>query len=284
MANAVTTNYRGTLFKLAASGVGESYSNNGVGPALTIGAAVSPPQLTAGNGTGTYTAAASATDVYLLFARSAATPIVPFSANISLTVTASDGSESAVSGNGTISAASALIFNAIAFDAGSEFRYGRMRLLNATGPATVDLPITLRAEYYVSAAAGFATNTADNCTALAAGNFKLAGQSGSLTPANMGDSHVSVPASLTSGIANGMKLLKASPAASGPGSVRICFDLDVTAAVGDTSCQAATTAADRAFLQGPWAGGNYDKDPNGQANVGTFGAQPSNFIFFRENY
>ena len=43
----------------------------------------------------------------------------------------------------------------IAFDAGNEFRYARMRLMNATGPTTVDIPVTLRAEYYQNAAAGF---------------------------------------------------------------------------------------------------------------------------------
>jgi len=74
----------------------------------------------------------------------------------------------------------------------------------------------------------------------------------------------------------------ASPPVSAPGSVRICFDLDVAPGLGDTSCQA--TSADRSFLQGPWAGGANDKDPKGQVNVGTFGAQPNNFIFFRENY
>jgi hypothetical protein len=174
----------------------------------------------------------------------------------------------------------------IVFDSGSEFRYGRMRLLNASGPATVDVPLTLRAEYYVSAASGFAVNAADNCTPLDAGYFKLANQTGSLTATNMADSHVSVPATLTSGIANGMKLLKASPATSGPGSVRVCFDLDSAPAAGDTSCQrSGGTSIDRPYLQGPWSSaGSYDRDPAAQVNVGTFGAQPNNFIFFRENY
>lgn len=280
--NGVTTNYRGTLFKLTASGIGEAYSNNGVGPALNVGSAVSPPQLSTGNGTGTYTATASATNVNLAYARSTSTPIAPFTANISLTVTASDSAESAVTGNGTISAGASLAFNAIAFDAGAEFRYGRLRLLNATGPTTVDIPLALRAEYYQNASNGFVLNSADGCTLLAAGNFKLSAQSGSLTPANMGDTHVSVPANLTSGIASGMKLLKASPAVSAPGSVRICLDLD-SGAGGDTSCQAGTPA-NLLHLQGPWSGTSYDKDPAGQANVGTFGAQPNNFIFFRENY
>ncbi|OAI52014.1 hypothetical protein AYO46_06810 [Betaproteobacteria bacterium SCGC AG-212-J23] len=292
--DAVTTNYRGVLFTLAAAGVSEAYSNNGTGPTLNVGSAVSPPQLSTGNGTGTYTAAASATNVNLTYARSNTTPIALFTANISLTVTASDGVESGFGGNGTVTQASSLVFDGapagpggpgIDFDSGSEFRYGRLRLLNASGPISVDLPLVLRAEHYVSAAAGFVLNSNDNCTPLAAGNFKLFGHTPNLTTGNMPDSNISVPVRLTGGVANGMKLLKANPAATGSGSVRICFDLDTSSGVGDTTCQAASTAANRSYLQGPWtSAGTYDKDPAAQVNVGTFGAQPNNFIFFRENY
>ena len=116
------------------------------------------------------------------------------------------------------------------------------------------------------------------------GNFRLTGHSGSLTPANMPNTNVSVPGTLVSGVATGMKLLKPTSTATGPGAVRVCLDLDTSSAVGDTTCQAATSAANRTYLQGPWTGaGTYDKDPVGQVNVGTFG-QPNNFIFFRENY
>ena len=61
-------------------------------------------------------------------------------------------------------------------------------------------------------------------------------------------------------------------------------DLDSAPGVGDTTCQAATPA-NRSYLQGPWSGSsNYDKDPSAQMNLGVFGAQPRNFIYFRENY
>ena len=47
----------------------------------------------------------------------------------------------------------------------------------------------------------------------------------------------------------------------------------------------AATPANQSFLQGPWSGSsNQDKDPSGRLNLGTYGSQPSNFIFFRENY
>lgn len=156
-----------------------------------------------------------------------------------------------------------------------------MRLLNASGPTTVDIPLTLRGEYYLSAAAGFVTNTGDSCTPLAVANFTLSGHAGSL---NGTDVSVSVPARLTSGVANGAKLVKSTTPVSGRGSVRICFDLDNALGVGDTTCQAGTPAI-RSYLQGPWtSAGTYNKDTAAQVNVGTFGAQPNNFIFFRENY
>jgi hypothetical protein len=81
-----------------------------------------------------------------------------------------------------------------------------------------------------------------------------------------------------------LKLLKPSPAVTTPGAVNICLDLDSSAGMGDTTCQAATPA-NQSFLQGPWSGSsNHDKDPSGRVNLGTYGSQPRNFIFFRENY
>jgi hypothetical protein len=37
-------------------------------------------------------------------------------------------------------------------------------------------------------------------------------------------------------------------------------------------------------LQGRNAGANYDDDPAARAAFGLFGAQPNNFIYFRENF
>jgi hypothetical protein len=47
---------------------------------------------------------------------------------------------------------------------------------------------------------------------------------------------------------------------------------------------AASSAADKSYLQGAWTGAGYDQNPSARAAFGTFGAQPRNFIFFRENY
>jgi len=274
-AGGTTTNYPISATKPA---LGESYSDSGAPVALDT-AAVGTPSLGApASGAATYSAAAGGK---LAYTRNASTPVAPFNAAaISLAVSASDADDNGAN-QGIVTTPTPLSFVNIAFDSGNLFRYGRMRLLNAAGPTTVDIPLTLRAEFYQSAAAGFVRNNDDNCTPLAAGNFKLSNHNGSLSGT---DVSVSVPAALTSGVANGMKLVKSTAPVSGPGSVRVCFDLDSAPGAGDTSC-ASSTSANHSFLQGPWSSaGSYDRDPAAQVNVGTFGAQPNNLIYFRENY
>lgn len=312
---AVTRNYSGTLFKLIGADFTETYSNNGVGtalscklssnPATTCTPANAPPSVTAGTGlaTGTGAYAAASSGSTLIYARDPAVLVAPFTAKISLSVTATDGHEAVGvlgnPGNGStppLTTAATLVFDGIAsagvaFDAGAEFRYGRVRILNGSGPTTVDVPVPLRAEYYVSAAAGFAINTADNCTSFVPKNFVLSGHQPSLTTTNMvsptavTDGNVSSSGAFALGgsTVTPLRLLKPTPAVTTPGAVKICLDLDSAAGVGDTDCQAATPA-NRPFLQGPWSGsGSHDKDPSGQVNLGTFGL-PRNFIFQRENF
>jgi hypothetical protein len=278
-AGTVTSNYRESLSLLKAT-MAESYSDNGVGPGYSL---TGTTAFSKGNGTVAYSADASGR---MQFTRSSAAPIVPFTANISIVVSAVDNTEVGPVGNPASNDLSVShTFNGsgsgIAFDNGAEFRYGRLRLTNVAGPSNVDVPLTLRAEYYVSAVSGFMVNAADNCTTLAAGNFKLSGHQGGITPGNMPDGNVSISGALAAGVAN-LKLLKSN--ATTAGSVRICLDLDTTSATGDTTCQAATSAADQNYLQGPWTGSTYDKDPRAQATFGLYGSQPRNFIFFRENY
>jgi len=228
----------------------------------------------------------------LAFAHSTTTPAAPYSADIALGLNVIDADGVAYASNpASFGAASA--GNGIAFSGGNKgIRYGRMRLLNGAGPTTVDIPVTLSAEYYASAATGFTTNAADNCTSFIPKNFVLYGHqtniAGSITTANMvsptagSNGNVSISASLALGLAN-LKLLKPTSGVT-TGSVKVCLDLDSAAGVGDTGCQ-SPTPANKSYLQGPWSGSsNYDKDPAAQVNFGLYGAQPKNFIFFRENY
>jgi MSHA biogenesis protein MshQ len=274
-AGGTTTNYP-IASSATKPALGESFADGSAPATLDTSAVGSGALSSPSAGTATYAPSSSGT---LGYQRSATTPVAPFSAAIALTVTASDSSENGAN-QGIITTPTALVFSSMAFDSGSEFRYGRMRMLNATGPAAVDVPVTLRAEYYAGAS-GFAVNAADQCSAFVPGNFKLSGHQGGITTTNMPDTNVSVSGTLAFGVASNLKLLKPSPAASAPGSVKICLDLDNGA--GDTACVAATPA-DRAYLQGPWSGSNHDKDPQAQVTFGLYGSQPRNFIFQRENF
>src|SRR5262249_10131358 len=54
----------------------------------------------------------------------------------------------------------------------TKVRFGRLRVLPATGPATMALPVPIRTEYWNGT--GFATNNLDGCTSFAsAGNVSF---------------------------------------------------------------------------------------------------------------
>jgi len=278
-AGAVTSNYRESLALLKAT-FAENYSDNGVGPGFSL---TGTTAFTKGNGTVAYSADSGGR---MRFTHSTTTPVAPYTANISISVSAVDDTEVGPVGNpATNDLSVSHTFNGsgsgIAFDKGAGFRYGRLRLSNVAGPSNIDVPVTLQAEYYVNASSGFAVNSADNCTTLIADNFKLSAHQGGITTGNMPHSNISISGALAAGVAN-LKLLKSN--ASTPGSVRICLDLDTTSVAGDTTCQAQTSAANQNYLQGPWTANSFDKDPRAQATFGLFGSQPRNFIFFRENY
>jgi hypothetical protein len=175
-------------------------------------------------------------------------------------------------------------------------RFGRLRLSDIFAPlagnATGHAPVPLQAQYWNGTA--FVTNTDDSCTEVFADNFVLYSHLGSVTAGNTptptagAANHVDMALSssppgvvLSSGAAR-VNIKAPNPAVSSPGSVRVCLDLDPDA-TGDTSCQ-APTPANRTYLQGRWTTGNYDRDPNARVGFGVYGAQPQNFIFFRENY
>jgi len=162
----------------------------------------------------------------------------------------------------------------------TDIRFGRMRLSNAYGSGTIDLPVELQAEYYNGTA--FATNTADSCTNFSQNNFQLIYAAGSsITSTNLPAGNISITGALSAGVAN-LRIIKPSGTLATPGGVTLCLDLDAGAG-GDTTC-AASAPAGKTYLQGPWGAATYDKDPKASLGFGLYAAQPRNFIFFRENY
>ena len=285
----VTTNYalNSAAFKPSYT---QTFAATGVpaGTSLDTGA-VAAVTLNVTGGTQTYSPSGT-----LSFARGAA-PVAPFTGAITLSLSATDTTETNVV-NGTVNITGALLFNSgpapIAFDSGSEFRYGIVRLTDVFGPiggnASGKMPVGVEAQYWNGTA--FARNTSDSCTSFTEKNFVLYGHGGSATgnvPTPTGVSNGAVTmgvATLSAGVGRvDITALPAPPATTTPGNVRICLDLDSATPV-DADC-VAITAANRPYLQGRWLGtGSFNKDPNATIGFGVFGAQPRNFILFRENY
>ena len=152
-------------------------------------------------------------------------------------------------------------------------RFGRLRMQNASGSEKIDLPIPLLAQYWTGT--GFATNTADTCTSLSAANLSFSAYTGGITAGNMNAANISPPVTISFTTPPGegnLKLLKpTTPVPTIPGSVTLTIDLGVT-------------GESKTYLQGNWGVPTYSANPRARAGFGLYGAQPRNFIFFRENY
>jgi len=286
-----TTNYRGSLYRVTASNLTETYSAAS-GTLNTTNKGTSTLTEIANSGTASYAVASGGS-----FSFDRGAPVVPFNADISLVVKVNDLSEDqAVSGNpdesnvdptlrGIITTTPAS-FASITFSGSSggndnEFRYGRLRLQNAVGTPQLDLRVPFTAESYT--ASGFATNTADNCTTVAASDFRLQNFGSpptTLTATQLPDTHVQVGAARLS--AGTVSLVVQKPTvATVYGSADLCYDLGTL----DASCTATSPpATSRDWLLGPWGASTYTKDPKARVSFGVYGSQPRPFIFFREQY
>lgn len=291
LGNATTTNYAGSYMKLTNSSVtpgthGARYSRfdalgAGATPALDTGglpAETGDPAIgTFTNGVGTLTFSSGSG---LGFARSTTTPNAPFDADIALALNVIDTDGVAFGGN-PAAFGSATSGGGVSFSGGKNQRFGRLRVLGAVGLATLPLDVPLRAEYWTGT--GFALNALDSCTSLERANVTQDVYQKSL---NACETIISTtPVTLAAGVGN---LRLSAPGSGNEGSLNLTPQLGASAAgnfcnsVG--GAEAATSAAARSYLQGAWTGATYDQNPSARAAFGTYGAQPRNFIFFRENY
>ena len=164
----------------------------------------------------------------------------------------------------------------------SVIRFGRVRMLNGIGVARLPLPVTIRTEYWTATA--FATNSDDSCTTLARANIALGTYANSL---NACETRVNAdPVTFAAGVG---ALVLSAPGSGNEGSVNLTPQLGATASGNYCSAVGAgpglpATAATKSYLQGAWTGATYNENPTARAAFGVFGAQPRNFIFFRENY
>lgn len=273
-----TVNYRGGLWKIAASNVTQTYNPvSPASPALDTGLVGVPVLTVNNNGTGIATVRAS--DL-LAFIRPPATPQSPFNASIRLNMDATDSAESGVQGNGTITSSGPAVFNGsgsgIAFDSGNAFRYGRLKSGNAHGSELLNLPLPMEAQYWNGVA--FITNTEDNCTRLTATHLTLGNYKKNLAAC---EAVISITGRFNAGKSN-LKLIK--PGAGNNGSVDWTVNLGATA-TGNSCAPASTaaTAANQSYLQGKWTGSLYDQNPRARASFGIY-KNSNDFIYIREMY
>jgi MSHA biogenesis protein MshQ len=171
-----------------------------------------------------------------------------------------------------------------------DLRFGRLRLSNAVGAQLLPLNVPARTEYWNGTA--FAQNTDDSCTAIPRVSIALA-----FTPGfGLTACETAVTASSVAVAGGSAFITLAAPGASNSGGLLLTPQLGASAAgsycpsVGGAAT--ATGAAGLSWLLGNWNASNpdgnpntaYDVNPAARASFGVYGAQPNNFIFFRENY
>ncbi len=269
-AGATTLNYTGALWKLASAGVTQTYT--AATGSLDTGLVGTPVVTATGSGAGALTAHAA--DV-VAFARS--TPVVPFVAAISLSMSIQDSAENAVTGNGVIDTTAPALFSNMAFDSGNEIRFGRLALANSHGSELLGLPVPIETQFWNGS--GFSRNTADACTQLAANQVALSGWRRDLAAC---ETSVSLSGRFNAGRGN-LKLSK--PGEGNTGSVDLTLNLGATGS-GSTcvgGVAAAATGASQSWLQGRWSGGSYNQNPAARASFGLYrGSKP--LIYLREIY
>jgi len=240
---------------------------------LDIGLLGAPTVTASGSGMGVLTA--NAADE-IAFVR--ATPVAPFLADISLSMSIQDIAEAGASGNGTIDTLAPAVFSSIAFDSGNEIRFGQLVLSNAHGSELLGLPVPIEARFWNGS--GFILGTpltADSCTQLAASNVALTNWQPTLNACN---TSVSLSGRFNAGRGN---LRFSAPRKRG--SVDLTLQLGATAA--GTTCVAGVvtpaTAASQSWLQGRSSTGVYDQNPAARASFGlNRGNRP--LIYLREMY
>jgi MSHA biogenesis protein MshQ len=273
-AGATTTQYPNA--KLSALTVAQTYTPLvGATPGLDSSTATLP-SITA-NGNGTALLATQSSD-RLTMVRPAATPLAPFNASIALSWAVTDNSEAAA-GNGSISTGTALSMAPIAFDQGSGFRFGMLKLGSAYGSELINLAVPLEVQYWNGST--FVTNTDDQCTALPTSALALGPYRGNLAACETAAGASSIA------FTSGRGLLRMLPPGTGnAGSTDVRINLSATAS--GQQCSAVNAAATPATTANmPWLQGksgavtSYTVDPRARIS---FGQYRSPLIHLREVY
>ncbi|HZF16466.1 MAG TPA: DUF2341 domain-containing protein [Steroidobacteraceae bacterium] len=183
---ATTRNYTGAFFKMTNTTLTSRTYGATTGTIDTSGVPATtadPAIVDLANGTATLTFSSG---TGIAFNRAA--PVAPFDASIRLSINVLDSDGVAATAN-PVSVGGV---PGIGFSAGANQRYGRIAFRNTIGSELINLPLPLRAEYYVSDTAGFITHGSDSCTtpvilgAIAYGGSLAAGETCALDSGSPG--------------------------------------------------------------------------------------------------
>ncbi|MGV3628992.1 MAG: DUF6701 domain-containing protein [Betaproteobacteria bacterium] len=210
----------------------------------------------------------------LAFARS--TPVAPFDAEISLAINVVDADGVAYPTN-PARFGQAAAGNGMVFSPDKEMRFGRLRLIGASGSQLRPLSVPFEVQYWIGTF--FATNTADMCTTVASSNIGLDNYLGNL---NGGDTAVMAVSALSGGRGT---ITLGAPGAGNSGSVDLAINLGAgaNAAACPAFTPATATPAELAWLRGQWCGAAYDDDPAARVRFGIRSGAGER-IYMRENY
>ena len=266
-AGAITANYAGDFFKLAAPYLGgRAYTNTATAAATLDAPALGSVSL---SGNTDFDGIATLTLVGERFAYNRPlAPEPPFAAALSMTLPAADltdtdgvcydtGAARCVTRLGDVGDA-----YGIAALGGTSLRFGRLAMYNAAGAELLPIALPVRAEYYD--AAGFVTNVADNCSSLPAASLDLVNDQADPPP---GVAVIAVGAGVSSAVIGNDPLLGgeaglrfSAPLAGNTGFVQARFDL---------------AAALVPWLRFDWDGdGAHDDDPVARATFGVLSGSP----------
>ncbi len=270
--NTTTQNYAGAFFKTTnGSLVNRSYTaatgtldSSGL-PATTTDPVISD----LGGGTASLV---FSTGTGLSFQRN--TAVVPFDADIQLSIDVLDTDGVAATGN-------PVTFGnpgGIAFAAGRSVRYGRIAVESALGSERVDLAVPMAAQYYLDAATGFVMHTADNCSD--AVTLSFSGYSGNLAAGDTCVMDTGAPGASGAGCGTPAPVAKRYSEPPVAGS----FNLYLLAPGDGNDGSLSVTAAVPAWLRYDWdAGLPGDEDPLGRVTFGIFRGDDQT-IYQREIY
>jgi len=261
--NTTTQNYTGSFWRLLTSSINPQYTSNAP-TGVTLNSTLAQSSLSFIdnlNGTGTYTFGDGGG---ISFKRpSGSDPVVPFNAEIKLSMSATDQDGASYSANPFVIGGTTA-GTGISFNGSKNILHGRILINNASGSELLALKLPLVAQYYTSS--GFVTNVVDSCTNLINSSYVRL----TTNPSNL-----STTATL-SGFSSGINTLTLSaPTGTKTGYV----DLEVNL---------SNTGANIPWLQYDWAFDNnadktYDDNPRARASFGSFKGNDK-IIYQREIY